>query len=116
MLGMIATFAQLEADMVSERTKDAFAAVKAQGKRLGAPSMVDLGAIESVRLVKDLQATERYTPRSLADELNRRGLNRRGVSTAKGGRREVVTDDGACRVARQRVSGAHCNPVAADRP
>ena len=34
-----------------------------------------------MRLVKDLYATGRYTHRSLADE-----LNRRGVPTAKGGR------------------------------
>jgi site-specific DNA recombinase len=80
MLGMIAVFAQLEADMVSERTKDALAEVKAQGRKLGAPSMVELGAVESVRLAQRLYATGKYTHRSLANE-----LNRRGVPTAKGG-------------------------------
>lgn len=81
MLGMIAVFAALEADMVSERTKDALAELKAQGKKLGAPSMVDLGAVESVKTVQELYATRAYTHRSLADE-----LNRRNVPTAKGGR------------------------------
>ena len=81
MLGMIAVFAALESDMVSERTKDALAEVKAQGRKLGAPSMVDLGAADSVRAVQALYATGEYTHRSLADE-----LNRRGVATAKGAR------------------------------
>jgi DNA invertase Pin-like site-specific DNA recombinase len=81
MLGMIAVFAALESDMVSERTKDALAEVKAQGRKLGAPSMVDLGAGDSVRIVQALYASGEYTHRSLADE-----LNRRAVPTAKGGR------------------------------
>lgn len=81
MLGMLATFAALEADMVSERTKDALAEVKAQGKKLGAPSMIDLGAGESVRLAKELYATGSFTHRTLAEE-----LNRRAVPTAKGGK------------------------------
>lgn len=37
MLGMIGVWSQLEADMVSQRTKEALAYVKAQGKRLGRP-------------------------------------------------------------------------------
>lgn len=79
MLGMIATFAQLEADMVSERTRDALAEVKAQGRKLGAPSMVALGAVESVKLAQELYASGGFSHRTLADE-----LNRRGVPTAKG--------------------------------
>jgi site-specific DNA recombinase len=81
MLGMIAVFAQLEADMVSERTTDALAELKAQGKKLGAPSMIDLGFADSVRMVQKLYASGEFTHRSLADE-----LNRRGVPTAKGGK------------------------------
>jgi DNA invertase Pin-like site-specific DNA recombinase len=81
MLGMIATFAQLEADMVSERTRDALAEVKAQGTRLGAPDMVRLGAGESVRLAQELYASGAFSHRTLAEE-----LNRRGVPTAKGGK------------------------------
>jgi site-specific DNA recombinase len=81
MLGMIATFAQLEADMVSERTRDALAEVKAQGTKLGAPDMVRLGAGDSVKVVQELYATGKFSHRTLADE-----LNARGVPTAKGGR------------------------------
>lgn len=79
MLGMIAVFAQLEADMVSERTRDALAEVRAQGRRLGRPGMLDLGAADTVREVQALYATGRYTHRTLADE-----LNRRSVKTATG--------------------------------
>jgi site-specific DNA recombinase len=81
MLGMIAVFAQLEADMVSERTSDALAELKAQGKKLGAPSMADLGIGDSIRLVQQLYAAGGHTHVSLAEE-----LNRRGVPTAKGGK------------------------------
>ncbi len=82
MLGMISVFAALESDMTGERVRDARAEMRAQGKPMGgAPSMVDLGAVESVRTVQQLHATGKYTNRALADE-----LNRRGVPTAKGGR------------------------------
>lgn len=73
MLGMIAVFAQLEADMVAERTRDALAELKSQGKKLGAPSMTTLNA-DIVRQVKELYATGAFTHRSLADELNLRGI------------------------------------------
>jgi DNA invertase Pin-like site-specific DNA recombinase len=78
MLGMIAVFAQLEADMVSERTRDALAEVKAQGKKLGRPAMAAM-APETVKLVQDLYSTGKFTHRTLADE-----LNARRVATASG--------------------------------
>lgn len=78
MLGMLAVFAQLEADMVSERTKDALAELKAQGKRLGAVPMAEL-APETMHVVKDMYATGEWTHRTLAAE-----LNRQGVQTASG--------------------------------
>lgn len=81
MLGMIAVFAQLEADMIGERTRDALAEVRAQGKRLGAPSMTALGFGESARIAQQLYATGEWTHRALAEE-----LNRRGIPTAKGGK------------------------------
>lgn len=81
MLGMIAVFAALDADMIGERTRDAMAELKAQGRKLGAPSMVDLGAVESVRKIQALYTTGKWTHRSLADE-----MNRRKVPTAKGGK------------------------------
>jgi site-specific DNA recombinase len=80
MLGMIAVFAALEADMISERTTDALAELKAQGRKLGAPSMVAL-AWDRIALVKELYETGTYTHVTLAEE-----LNRRGVPAAKGGK------------------------------
>lgn len=74
MLGMIAVFAQLEADMVSERTKDALAELRARGKKLGRPSMIELGAVDTINTVKDLYSSGAFTHRTLADELNRRGV------------------------------------------
>ncbi len=74
MLGMIAVFAALEADMVSERTKDGLGAARAKGIKMGAPSMVELGARETVRMVQAMYAAGGFTHRSLADELNRREL------------------------------------------
>lgn len=79
MLGMIAVWSQLEADMISERTRDALAELKAQGRKLGAPSMLALGMGDSVRLIQELYATGEYTHVTLANE-----LNARGVATAKG--------------------------------
>lgn len=70
MLGMLGVFAQLEADMCSERTKDALAEVKASGKKLGRKSMKEL-CPETVEHVKKLYATGLYSQRALADELNR---------------------------------------------
>lgn len=80
MLGMIAVFAQLEADMVSERTKDALAEVKAQGKRLGAKPMAEHNPV-IVKIVKELYSTGNYSERSLAATLNTRGIP---TSTGRG--------------------------------
>lgn len=74
MLGMIAVWSQLEADMVSERTRDALAEVKAQGVRLGQKTMKEL-APDTVQLVKKMYATGQFTQQTLAEELNRRGVS-----------------------------------------
>lgn len=70
MLGMIAVWSQLEADMCSQRTKAALAELKAQGKRLGRPTMGETSA-ETVRIVQEMFATGFYSQTALADELNR---------------------------------------------
>lgn len=72
MLGMIGVWSQLEADMISERTRDALAEAKAQGRKLGQKSMKEL-APETVELVKNLYASGNFTLRSLADHLNQQG-------------------------------------------
>lgn len=79
MLGMLSVWAQLEADLVSERTIAALAAVAARGTRLGAPSMSML-APETVHKVAEMYATGRYSHRSLAS-----ALNAQNVPTAKPG-------------------------------
>lgn len=72
MLGMIGVWSQLEADMISERTRDALAEAKAQGRKLGQKSMKEL-APETVELVKKLYASGNFTLRSLAEHLNQQG-------------------------------------------
>jgi site-specific DNA recombinase len=75
MLGMLAVWSQLEADMCSERTSAALEARRARGHRLGARPL-SLEHPETVQLVQTLYADGRggFTHRSLADELNRRGV------------------------------------------
>jgi DNA invertase Pin-like site-specific DNA recombinase len=80
MLGMLAVWAQLEADMCSERTSDALAAKKARGARVGAKPLAELHPEVALR-ARELYSTGRYTYRTLADELNALGL-----PTALGGK------------------------------
>lgn len=72
MLGMLAVFAQLEADMCAERTKDGLAEAKAQGKRLGAPNSMQL-ASEAVQLVKKLSDSG-ASLQAIADQMNINGV------------------------------------------
>ena len=85
MLGMLGVWAQLEADLTSERTTDALQAAKARGTKLGALSMVermsedgkreiDPAKVAIVREVQALYATEIYSHRSLAEHLNTIGV------------------------------------------
>lgn len=80
LLGMLAVWSQLEADLASERTRDALAAVAARGVRLGAPSMIETrgpdGArtldpfkVDTVRKVAALHASGAYSLRQLAAHL-----------------------------------------------
>jgi site-specific DNA recombinase len=85
MIGMIGVWAQLEADLVSERTTDALAAAKDRGTKLGAPSMIestdeegrrfiDAAKAALVRRVQELYATGAYSHRTLAEHLNASGV------------------------------------------
>jgi len=85
MLGMLATWAQLESDLASERTRDALDAVRDRGTKLGAPNMVestdeegnrfiDPAKARIVRRVQSLYATGKYSHRTLADYLNDKGV------------------------------------------
>lgn len=79
MLGMIGVWSQLEADLVSERTRDALAAVKASGKRLGAPPM-SATTPGAVKRICDLRATG-LSLRAIAER-----LNKEKVPAARGGK------------------------------
>ena len=69
MLGMLAVWAQLQADMVSESTRSALQHLKAEGVHLGPPSLARLHP-EVVQSIQDLYATGDYTMVSLAAHLN----------------------------------------------
>lgn len=74
-LGMLATFAQLESDLASERTKAALSYVKSQGKVLGPPRIGKELADRVKELNRDIARVGRYpTAEELADELNLRGI------------------------------------------
>lgn len=88
--GMIATFARLEADLVSERTTAALAAAKERGVQLGSPRMterringkrvVDPEAMARIRRIADIYREVGSMDRTAAE------LNRLGVPTSRKGR------------------------------
>jgi site-specific DNA recombinase len=84
MLGMIAVWSQLEADMVSERTRHALQLVKDRGGKLGAPTMNET-VPATVRKVHQLRA-QGLTIRQIADQ-----MNADGIPGSRGGRWWVKT-------------------------
>lgn len=95
---ILAAVAEHEAKMISQRVKDALAAAKARGVKLGKPENLSNSAVGSVRgnLVKQAKAQKRAvdTCEIIAD-INKGGdlsirmiakeLNQRGIQTARGG-------------------------------
>jgi DNA invertase Pin-like site-specific DNA recombinase len=78
MANVLATFAQFERRLIGQRTREALAAKKASGVRLGRPSSVPTE-------LRDRIASERESGRSLAAIAE--ALNVEEVPTAQGGRR-----------------------------
>lgn len=78
MANVLATFAQFERRLISQRTKDALAAKKEQGIRLGRPQSLPDAVVARIR-------AERSSGLTLAAIAG--GLNRDAVPTAQGGRR-----------------------------
>lgn len=73
---MLASAAQYERRLISQRTRDALAAKRASGVRLGRPSVLSADVVERI-------VTERAAGRGL--RLIAEGLTHDGVATARGG-------------------------------
>ncbi len=79
-LNILTSVTQWEREATGERTKRALDLLKSQGVKLGRPCMAETVG-ESVKIVKELYSTGKYSHRSLADE-----LNGRNIPTALGGK------------------------------
>jgi len=77
MAGVMAQFAEYERELISTRTRDALAAAKARGTRLGRPRAIDPTLL--ARVVADREAG--LSLRAIAN-----GLNDDAVPTVRGGR------------------------------
>lgn len=95
MLHLYAALAEKERHLISDRTRSALAAKKAQGVKLGNPvnlaaagakgaetqrADADAFAANVLPVVREIQASGLSTPRAIADT-----LNARGIRTARGG-------------------------------
>jgi DNA invertase Pin-like site-specific DNA recombinase len=98
LLGMLAVWSQLQADMISESTSAALEARRARGYRLGAQPLA-LARPEIAQEVQALYSSGRYTHASLAAE-----MNARGVQPLRSGARWHATT--VARVLRQTLSAA----------
>lgn len=78
MAHVLATFGQFERRLIGQRTKEALAANKASGVRLGRPPTMPQSVIRRIRRLRD----RGLLLRAIAEE-----LNEAGVPTAQGGKR-----------------------------
>jgi DNA invertase Pin-like site-specific DNA recombinase len=101
MLTVMASVAELEAGLISERTKAALAAAKARGVKLGNPNGAgalrgkQVGNKQAVAAVKDSADKRAINLRGIVEDLNSHGvtsvrgiateLNARGILTPRGG-------------------------------
>lgn len=99
MLHLYAALAEKERAVIATRTRDALAAAKARGVRLGNPALADVQAkgaaancvaadrfaANVLPVIRQVQASGVSTLRGIAD-----ALNARGVATARGGRWTAV--------------------------
>lgn len=78
MANVLATFAQFERRLIAQRTKDALAAKRAQGVRLGRPRQLPTKIVERIVLERDQGRTLSAIANSLTDD---------HIPTAQGGKR-----------------------------
>ncbi len=101
MANVMATFAQFERRLISQRTKEALAVKKAQGVRLGRPPALSPATVS--RIVK--ARAKKQTLQAIADK-----LNKDSVPTAHGGKCWypstvwAVLDSASARSPRQRLA------------
>jgi DNA invertase Pin-like site-specific DNA recombinase len=102
LLTQMASVAELEAGLISERTKAALAAAKARGVRLGNPNGAralcgkQTGNRAAIKVIKERAVERAENLRGVLDEIRAQGitslaaitaaLNERGILTARGGR------------------------------
>jgi DNA invertase Pin-like site-specific DNA recombinase len=79
---VLASFAQFERRLISERTRQALAQKRAEGVRLGAPPEIDAGVATRIRAERSAGKTLREIAESLNEE---------GIPTARGGRWHAST-------------------------
>ena len=96
MANVLATFAQFERRLISQRTREALAVKRSQGVRLGRPVTLPASVARRIR-------REREKGTTLAEIADR--LNRDGVATAQGGA-ALVSGDGAFGLAADRAGVA----------
>src|SRR5262245_29159257 len=97
MANVLATFAQFERRLISQRTGEPLAVKRAAGVRLGRPPTLDPKVLRRIRRLR--QSGRSYG--AIADR-----LNEDGVSTAQGGRRWYPSTVRAVLLRRSRVSTA----------
>ena len=78
MANVLATFAQFERRLIGQRTREALAAKRAQGVRLGRPPTLPASVVERIGRERKRKATLQAIAH---------GLNADGVPTAQGGQR-----------------------------
>ncbi len=81
MLTVIAAFAEMERNYISERTRSALAAKKARGERLGNPAFGLLHGEERVRQVARELRSQQLSLRAIASALQDRGFVPRRAAT-----------------------------------
>lgn len=91
-LHILAAVAEHEREAISRRTKDALAAAKARGTRLGNPRPAQAAA-QGRQVRAELTAARRANVQPLALELQRKGMSLRGIATELN-RRGVLTPRG----------------------